>query len=366
VIVATTYDLGGWAPESRAVLATLARRRGIAVDCDGDHLVVPARDRHQLDDLIAYLNGAAAPGVTATGPGPGAIGWGAETTGPPPAWHPDPEDAARWRWWDGHRWTSFTEPSPPALHPWVPARRHVGAPGGEAADGALRGGGGIALVGFVAAELLSVGLVLLALELGASERSVLTLAISGIAFWMGLSAACVLAVRRYGTGSLRDLGLVGLRRRDLATGVVASVVARVLGAAAVAALILVLPDESYGDSTSLLDQRDPSVVAMVVVSLFVVLGAPFFEELFFRGLVQGVLMRRVDARTAVLAQATAFGLVHYQIGMALGNFVITFTAVGLAGVVLGALRWHTGRLGPGMVAHAAFNLVAVVLTFLVL
>jgi membrane protease YdiL (CAAX protease family) len=242
----------------------------------------------------------------------------------------------------------------------------VGAPGGEAADDALRGGGGIALVGFVAAELLSVGLVLLALELGASERSVLTLAISGIAFWMGLSAACVLAVRRYGTGSLRDLGLVGLRRRDLATGVVASVVARVLGAAAVAALILVLPDESYGDSTSLLDQRDPSVVAMVVVSLFVVLGAPFFEELFFRGLVQGVLMRRVDARTAVLAQATAFGIVHYQIGMALGNFVITFTAVGLAGVVLGALRWHTGRLGPGMVAHAAFNLVAVVLTFLVL
>jgi hypothetical protein len=112
VIVATTYDLGGWAPESRAVLATLARRRGIAVDCDGDHLVVPARDRHQLDDLIAYLNGAAAPGVTAAGPGPGAIGWGAETTGPPPAWHPDPEDAARWRWWDGHRWTSFTEPPP--------------------------------------------------------------------------------------------------------------------------------------------------------------------------------------------------------------------------------------------------------------
>jgi Protein of unknown function (DUF2510) len=26
----------------------------------------------------------------------------------PPAWHPDPMGAAKWRWWDGSRWTEHT------------------------------------------------------------------------------------------------------------------------------------------------------------------------------------------------------------------------------------------------------------------
>jgi hypothetical protein len=26
----------------------------------------------------------------------------------PPAWHPDPNGLARWRWWDGSRWTEHT------------------------------------------------------------------------------------------------------------------------------------------------------------------------------------------------------------------------------------------------------------------
>jgi len=26
----------------------------------------------------------------------------------PPAWHPNPNGLARWRWWDGTRWTEHT------------------------------------------------------------------------------------------------------------------------------------------------------------------------------------------------------------------------------------------------------------------
>jgi membrane protease YdiL (CAAX protease family) len=64
-----------------------------------------------------------------------------------------------------------------------------------------------------------------------------------------------------------------------------------------------------------------------------------------------------------VVQALAFGAVHYQIGMGIGTFAITFAVVGVSGLLFGVLRWHTHHLGAGMFAHAAFNLVAVVVTF---
>jgi uncharacterized protein len=354
--VAQPYDFAAWPAESRAALDVLVQRRGIEAAWHGATLVVAPADRPQVDDLVAYLNRSASPGVVAGSP------W-TPTGAPVPAWYPNPEEAATWRWWDGHRWTAFTQPAPPAYRPWFPPHdRAAGAQG----ERALRGGGLVALAGFVAGEALSVGIVLLALALGASERSVLVLVLSGLALWSGLLAACVVAVRRYGTGSLRDLGLSRLRWSDLGTGIVASLAARVAGAALAAALIVVLPDESYGEGTSLLDQSRPSVLAMIVVGVIVVVGAPFFEELFFRGLVQGALQSRFGARIAVVAQALAFGLVHYQVGMGIGTFAITFSVVAVAGLVLGTVRWHTHRLGPGILAHAAFNLVAVIVTFFVL
>jgi membrane protease YdiL (CAAX protease family) len=350
----TTYALDAWPPDARRQLGDLVRAHGIvAPRWVGDSLTVAVADRPVVDDLIAYLNGGAAPGQTA-----GRVGPWDFTVGPAPAWHLNPEDPGTWRWWDGHRWTAFTVPAPAAPRPWFPPAR--------ADRSAAMRGGWIALLGFVIAELLSVGAAFLAIELGAEERSVVTLAVGGIAFWAGLLGACWLAVRRHGTGSLRDLGLSGIRRSDVGIGIVSSIVARLVGATAVFAWILVLPDETYGNTTSLVDRGRPSVAAMLVVGLIVVVGAPFFEELFFRGLVQGVLLGRIGARGAVLVQAGLFASVHYQVGMSLANMAVTFTAIGIAGVVLGVVRWHTGRLGAGMVSHAAFNLVAVVVTFLVL
>jgi len=39
--------------------------------------------------------------------------------------------------------------------------------------------------------------------------------------------------------------------------------------------------------------------------------------------------------------------------------LLNVAGVTAAGVVFGALRNKTGRLGPGMVAHSLFNVVAV-------
>jgi membrane protease YdiL (CAAX protease family) len=288
-----------------------------------------------------------------TAPGPSAFR-------PAPAWYANPDDAATWRWWDGHRWTAFTEPAPAPYRPWFPPRDRSA---GDAGEVRLRGGGWVALAGFVLAEVASIAIVLGALALGASERSVLLLVLSELGLWAGLVSACLFAVRRYGTGSLRDLGLVRPRWLDVGTGAVTSVVARVVGAALALVLVLLLPHESYTKGTSLLDQSSPGVLAMLVVGVIAVVGAPIVEELFFRGLVQGALQPRIGARAAVVVQAIAFGLVHYQVGMGIGTFAITFAVVGVSGLLFGVLRWHTHHLAAGMFAHAAFNLVAVVVTF---
>jgi membrane protease YdiL (CAAX protease family) len=75
------------------------------------------------------------------------------------------------------------------------------------------------------------------------------------------------------------------------------------------------------------------------------------EELFFRGLVQRAVARRFGRVAAIGASAVLFGLAHFEL--------LQLPALILFGVVLAVLADRTGRLGPGIVAHAAFNAVTV-------
>ncbi len=78
------------------------------------------------------------------------------------------------------------------------------------------------------------------------------------------------------------------------------------------------------------------------------IAAPVVEELVFRGAIQR-LARPLGERQAVLLQAALFALQHGSpAGMA--------WALG-CGLVLGALREHTGRVWPGMVLHTLNNLL---------
>jgi membrane protease YdiL (CAAX protease family) len=79
--------------------------------------------------------------------------------------------------------------------------------------------------------------------------------------------------------------------------------------------------------------------------------APVVEELFFRGLVLRSLERRVGTAWAVVGSAVAFGLAHFEL--------LQLPALVGVGVVCGVLAVRTGRLGPGIFVHAAFNAVAV-------
>jgi membrane protease YdiL (CAAX protease family) len=75
------------------------------------------------------------------------------------------------------------------------------------------------------------------------------------------------------------------------------------------------------------------------------------EELFFRGLVLRSLLGRTPVPVALVGSALLFALAHFEAAQ--------FAGLAAFGVVLAVLAWRTGRLTPGIGAHAAFNTVAV-------
>lgn len=98
---------------------------------------------------------------------------------------------------------------------------------------------------------------------------------------------------------------------------------------------------------------------LALVIGIVVVGAPLVEELFFRGLTFGLFELRawrwrgwLRSWVPVVGSALLFAIAHFEPVQFLGLFAF--------GIVLGVLRWRSGRLAPSIVAHASFNLVAVV------
>lgn len=102
--------------------------------------------------------------------------------------------------------------------------------------------------------------------------------------------------------------------------------------------------------------RDPD--ALVAVWLSAVVAAPIFEEIFFRGVLQGwfaAVERRSDpagtSRLAVAASAACFAAAHYGHGLGW----IPLVGFGLA---VGTLRASRGSLLPCVLVHALFNAVS--------
>jgi membrane protease YdiL (CAAX protease family) len=100
---------------------------------------------------------------------------------------------------------------------------------------------------------------------------------------------------------------------------------------------------------------------LVIPGVMAVLFAPFFEELFFRGVIlRGFLtifatrLAVIGVTLAVLADGALFGLAH------LGNDQwVQLPGLTCVGVVLAVLAVRTRRLGPSIVTHVAFNSLAV-------
>jgi uncharacterized protein len=182
-----------------------------------------------------------------------------------------------------------------------------------------------------------------------------------IGLWMGFLGAVFLASYARGTGDVkRDMGL-SFRPWDAVVGPATGLVGQLL-----LLPLLYLPLEHavpnlngrLSQSTKHLTGGFPGA-DLVVIAVLTVLVVPVIEELLFRGLVLRACLRLFQRTGRVLGpllsmvcSGVVFGLAHAELLQLLG--------LAAFGVVLAALAWRTGRLGPSIFAHATFNLLAIV------
>lgn len=219
-----------------------------------------------------------------------------------------------------------------------------------------RWGLGDAAAGWVLAQIggaLAAGFVLGVTGNDFDDLSLGWLAVAQTGLWLGFLVVPLVVTKLKGNGPVVDLGLRA-KPLDLLVGGGSGVVTQFLLLPLVYVPILLLTDQSSDDLSApardLTDRAtDPFGVVMLV--LIVGLAAPIFEELFYRGLLQRALQRRFGPWIAVGGTALVFGFSHFQLLQAPGLV--------LFGVVVGVLAVKTGRLGPSIAAHVAFNMVSV-------
>lgn len=93
------------------------------------------------------------------------------------------------------------------------------------------------------------------------------------------------------------------------------------------------------------------LVAQGAITAGALLVAPVVEELMFRGYLWEVLRRVGGAPTAWLVTSALFAAIHGEPERVLGTLP--------GALLLGWLRLASGSVAPGIVAHFAYNLVAV-------
>lgn len=304
------------------------------------------------------------------------------STGPPAAdWYPDPGGPpARLRYWDGARWTGWVATDgvvavAPVQEPRLVATQwRAGAdPMGSEPDGDARmelGGSalGVALGAVVWSVALAIGAGVGA-DLVGLDTDAQLLAAGALGLYVGLVLGCVVVQRQHGTPGrfLQDYGLQR-RRGDWWRGLVASLAARGGGMVLAVLLAVSLGDLLDGDEIDQLPTSgdgDPTAGLLITFAFVAVVVAPVVEELFFRGLLLRALEGVVPDWLALLVQGVLFGLAHMTLGAGLVNALVV-VPIAFAGLTFGWLAQRYRRLGPVIFGHAWFNVVAVVITLVIL
>ncbi len=110
-------------------------------------------------------------------------------------------------------------------------------------------------------------------------------------------------------------------------------------------LIFVDDLDVSGPARELTDQAHGAGILLLI--LIVVVGAPVFEELFFRGYALRAFERRWSPTTALITSSILFGLVHFQ--------PLQFPALVLFGFIAGKLAQRDEHIGRAVWAHVGFN-----------
>ncbi|MEQ8439763.1 MAG: CPBP family intramembrane glutamic endopeptidase [Ilumatobacter fluminis] len=225
----------------------------------------------------------------------------------------------------------------------------------------LRVAGFAWVTGWIVGGLLLAWLALAAMGVDLSGDQDLTipqLSVSAVAQWTAFGAVLFVVSRQFGTGEPLVDYAVAFRPIDL-LAVPAGVIAQV------AALpVLYWPLQQLWPDTfsqEALEERARDLAdsasggAVVLLVLVVAIGAPIFEELVYRGLLQRSLVDTIGRWPGLVAASLWFAAIHLA--------PVELPGLFMAGMVFGGAMHLTGRLGPAMLAHFGFNAAGLAIAF---
>jgi len=188
---------------------------------------------------------------------------------------------------------------------------------------------------------------------------------------LGILCALVAWARRSAGLSWDELGL---DRARLPAGLRLGGLVALVVAAAIALLVLVPGTRSFLESNDV--AADSSTRHVLMPLVIIPLGTALFEEVIFRGVLLGVLLRSTSRLAAVIISSALFGLWHLHAALgdakgdglaaALGTVIGTIAVTTVAGALFAYLRLRSGSLAAPVLAHCATNSFAYVGAVIVL
>ncbi len=178
-----------------------------------------------------------------------------------------------------------------------------------------------------------------------------TLPVGQLGLWAGLGLTAVVAAVFRGNGLRRDFGW-SMKASDVPVGLAFGVFAQIFVVWLIYAPFQQFFDFDVSEAARQITDRAASGSDIALVMLGVVVGAPIFEELFFRGLTLRAFERKWGAVAGVLVSSALFAGAHFQL--------LQFPALMAFGIIAALLVKRYKRLGPAIWAHIGFNLIAVV------
>jgi membrane protease YdiL (CAAX protease family) len=281
-------------------------------------------------------------------------------------WYPDPSGAPQWRFWDGAQWTD-------QVAPYSDIARQGPSPVGPKLDAAvvqLRGEDDtpwgsrpvlLSLGAFVAVIVASFVLNATVNPQGYNAKvtyaivaNVLVEAFIGFVVW---TAGRDIAARYGGWGA--TFGLWRPKWIDLAYAACGIVVVFV-GDIVIAGVANGVTHGRAGKQSQNVHLHTVTPVTVTLLFFIIVVCAPVIEEIVFRGLLLRAFMRRFSFWPAAVASTLIFALFHTYEVHTLAGAITLACVVGWVGLVNCVLNRYTNRLTPGIVLHATFNLISLV------
>ncbi|MGE7884442.1 CPBP family intramembrane glutamic endopeptidase [Bacillus sp. NPDC094077] len=178
---------------------------------------------------------------------------------------------------------------------------------------------------------------------------------------MGLIMAAVFTfvvylfcIKRYKL-SWKDIGIRKLSWKDFLWTVIALILLIVVSVAVL--MIMEKMDISFENSKTETIQNDKSIYAFCIAGIGAAVISPIYEEILYRGAFYTFFRNKYGIWSGVLISSIIFTVVHIP---TYNTLPVNF----LSGVVFAWLYEKTNSILSSMIAHAVFNFIAVLLTFM--